>query len=151
MLEQVLEHLHNYFVVPDGVHSGTYTVKDGKIDLPFLQNGQYFRFCGSVFNVGVHRYGADMTFTLTDETFDGVIWALAVPRAIIDLAQEIAAWNEKNAADTPFVSESFGGYSYSRATDGNGQPVGWQSAFRTRLNPYRKPREYGTVAEEARV
>lgn len=43
MLEQVLQHLNNWFLVPDGIHSGEFTVQDGGITLPFLQTGQYFR------------------------------------------------------------------------------------------------------------
>lgn len=148
MLEQVLEHLHNFFIVPHGVHAGVYTIADGKIDLPFLQKGQYFRICGSVFNDGLHQYTDGMALHLTDETFDGTIWALAIPQAVIALANEIEAWEAKNATETPFVSESFGGYSYSRATNSNGQPAGWQDVFRARLNPYRKLREYGAVAAE---
>ena len=51
MMESVLSHLHNWFVAPDGIHEGTFTITDGSIDLSdFLQDGQYFRICGSVFN-----------------------------------------------------------------------------------------------------
>lgn len=148
MLEQVLLYLKNFFIVENGVHDGEYTIKGGNIDLPFLQKGQYFRILGSVFNDGVYQYTDSMALHLTDETFDGTIWALAIPRAVTELASEIEAWEAKNAADTPFVSESFGGYSYSRATNSNGQPSGWQDVFRARLNPYRKLREYGAVASE---
>lgn len=149
MLEQILEHLHNYFVVPNGVHEGVFTITDGKVELPFLQKGQYFRICGSVFNDGLHQYTDGLALHLADETFDGTVWALAIPKSVLDLAAEIEAWEEKNAAETPFVSESFGGYSYSRATNANGQPAGWQDVFRARLNPYRKLREYGAVWAEA--
>ena len=56
MLEQVLMHLKNWFLVPGGIHEGTYTIEDGGITLPFLAKGQYFRICGSVFNDGLHQY-----------------------------------------------------------------------------------------------
>ena len=75
MLEQVLMHLKNWFLVPGGIHEGTYTIEDGGITLPFLANGQYFRICGSVFNDGLHQYPAG---DLKTETFDGTVWALAV-------------------------------------------------------------------------
>ena len=116
MLEQVLMHLNNWFLVPGGIHEDAYTIKDGSIALPFLQNGQYFRICGSVFNDGLHRYPAA---DLTDEAFEGTVWALAVPQAVASLADEIAAWETKNgaAAVGPYQSESFGGYSYTKATD----------------------------------
>ena len=52
MLEQVLMNIRNWFTVDGGIYSGTFTIKDGGIALPFLANGQYFRICGSVFNDG---------------------------------------------------------------------------------------------------
>ena len=138
MLEQVLMHLNNWFLVPGGIHEGTYTIEDGGITLPFLANGQYFRICGSVFNDGLHQYpGKD----LKTETFDGTVLALAVPKAVIDLATEIESWQTKNgdASVSPYQSESFGGYSYSKATDSaSGGAVTWQSAFRSRLSAWRK-------------
>ena len=138
MLEQVLMHLNNWFLVPGGIHEGTYTIEDGGIALPFLANGQYFRIFGSVFNDGLHQYPAG---DLKTETFDGAVWALAVPQAVIELAAEIEAWEKKNgeAASGIYQSESFGGYSYSKATDSaSGGAVTWQSAFRSRLNAWRK-------------
>ena len=138
MLEQVLMHLKNWFLVPGGIHEGTYTIEDGGIALPFLANGQYFRICGSVFNDGLHQYPAS---DLKAETFEGNVWALAVPRAVIELAYEIESWQTKNgdASVSPYQAESFGGYSYSKATDSaSGGAVTWQSAFRSRLNAWRK-------------
>ena len=138
MLEQVLMHLKNWFLVPGGIHEGTYTIEDGGIALPFLANGQYFRIVGSVFNDGLHQYPAS---DLKAETFEGTVWALAVPQAVIELAFEIEAWQKKNgdASVSPYQSESFGGYSYSKATDSvSGGAVTWQSAFRSRLNAWRK-------------
>ena len=138
MLEQVLMHLNNWFLVPGGIHEGTYTIEDGGITLPFLANGQYFRIVGSVFNDGLHQYPAS---DLKAETFEGTVWALAVPQAVIDLAEEIESWQTKNgdASVSPYQSESFGGYQYSKATDSaSGGAVTWQSAFRSRLNAWRK-------------
>lgn len=141
MLEEILAHLNNWFLVSDGAHSGTYEVKGGGIELPFLASGQYFRVFGSVFNDGLHQYPAD---DLTDETFTGTVWALAVPRQVVALADEITAWAAKNQPSA-YTSESFGGYSYSKATGASGAPMGWQDVFRARLNPYRKIRETGFV------
>ena len=138
MLEQVLMHLKNWFLVPGGIHEGTYTIEDGGITLPFLANGQYFRICGSVFNDGLHQYPAS---DLKAETFEGAVWALSVPQAVIDLAVEIEEWQKKNgdASVSPYQSESFGGYQYSKATDStSGGAVTWQSAFRRRMNAWRK-------------
>lgn len=141
MLEQILTHIHNWFQVD--IRHGTYTIQDGGITLPFLRDGQYFRITGSVFNDGLHRYGPEMEL-LDDETFDGSIWVLAIPKEVIDLSGEIAAWQEKNGAISmgPYQSESKADYSYSKAVDAQtGGAVTWQSMFRVRLNPYRKLRE----------
>lgn len=145
MLEEILRHLRNWFVVPGGVHEGTFAIGEGGIDLPFLIPGQYYRICGSLLNDGLHKYQED---SLAAETFDGTVWALAVPPAVIKLAEEIQDWQTKNgeAAAGPYASESFGGYSYTRATDPKtGGAVTWQTAFRSRLDPYRRPRELGCV------
>lgn len=137
MLETVLQNLNNWFLVPDGVHAGEFTVQGGQLTLPFLKTGQYFRVVGSVFNDGLHQYPvAD----LTDETFTGSVWALAVPKAVIELAEEIDAWQTKNGDPGPFTSESFGGYSYSKATNASGMAVGWQDVFKSRLNDWRRIR-----------
>lgn len=141
MLESILLHLNNWFLVPDGVHSGAYEIKDGSIVLPFLVSGQYFRICGSVLNDGLYIYPAE---GLKDEAFEGVIWALAVPSSLVALAEEIQEWTAKNQPSA-FTSESFGGYSYSKATGSNGAPMSWQDVFRARLNPYRKIREQSFV------
>ena len=138
MLEQVLMNIRNCFPVKGGIYSGTFTIKDGGITLPFLADGQYFRICGSVFNDGLHQYNV---LDLTDETFNGTIWALAIPKAVIDLADEIQKWQEKNgeASASPYQSESFGGYSYSKATDAEtGGAVTWQSAFKKQMSAWRK-------------
>lgn len=141
MLEQVLTHLNNWFLVPDGIHEDTYTIKNGGITLSFLQNGQFFRICGSVFNDGLYLYDAEMMNELKDETFTGEIWALAIPKAVISLSNDIDNWEQKNgdAAASAFQSESYAGYSYTKATDAQtGCAVTWQSAFRSRLNQWRK-------------
>ena len=138
MLEQVLMNIRNWFTVDGGIHSGTFTIKDGGITLPFLADGQYFRICGSVFNDGLHQYNV---LDLIDETFNGTIWALAIPKAVIELADEIQKWQEKNgeASVSPYQSESFGGYQYSKATDAEtGGAVTWQSAFKKQLSAWRK-------------
>lgn len=140
MLEELMRECRNWFVIPNGVHLGTFAIKDGSIALPFLAVGQYFRIIGSVFNDGVYQYGAD---SLTDETFNGVVWALSVPVAFVSLAADVEAWRNKyeNAANSPFQSESFAGYSYTKSSaSGNsgGSVTGWQSVFAARLNKWRK-------------
>lgn len=137
MLEQILRHLNNWFLV--SVHEGMFTVEDGSVTLPFLQPGQYFRIIGSIFNDGLYQYPAS---GLADETFNGVVWALAVPKAVLALTDEICVWQEKNgeAAASPYVSESFGGYTYTKRSNGSegGAVPGWQDVFKTSLNSWRK-------------
>lgn len=135
MLDEILAEIRNYFVV--SVHSGDFKVIGGRLSpLDFLQNGQYFRIVGSVMNDGVYRYPYS---GLTDETFSGEIWALAVPPTLIALAADIEEY-EKKAKETvsPYTSESFGGYSYTKATDINGSPLTWEKVFAKRLNKWRK-------------
>lgn len=135
MLDEILAEIRNYFVVK--VHSGDFEVIGGRLSpLDFLQNGQYFRIVGSVMNDGVYRYPYS---GLTDETFSGEIWALAVPPTLIALATDIEEY-EKKAKETvsPYTSESFGGYSYTKATDSNGSPLSWEKVFAKRLNKWRK-------------
>lgn len=137
MLTEICAELRNYFEVPNGRHFGTFTISGGSIaPLDFLQEGQYFRIIGSVFNDGVHQYpGSD----LTDEVFYGAVWAMAVPPTLIALATEIEEYNKSDAGKaSPFTSESFGGYSYTKATDASGAPIGWKKAFASRLNQWRK-------------
>lgn len=144
MLEEILRELNNWFLLPGGVYTGTFTVDSGSIALPFLADGQYFRILGSLFNDGLYQYPA---MGLVDETFDGTVWALAVPNAVVTLADEIAAWEQKNgaAAAGPYTSESFGGYSYTRATTSSGKPLSWQDVFSGRLKRWRKLRETGYI------
>ena len=135
MLEEILMHLHNWFVVEGGVHAGKFSIKDGGIALPFLVPGQYFRIKGSILNDGVYQYPvAD----LADEDFTGEIWAMSVPKALLSTVEDIEAWVKKHP-DTIYVSESFGGYSRTLSTNGaTGTPSTWRDVFQGRLNAWRK-------------
>jgi len=144
MLTELCKELNNWFE-KDRIF-GTFTIEDGSLSsCDFLQDGQYFRIIDSVFNDGVWQYP---TSDLTDETFRGAVWAMAVPSAVIDLAAKIDEWESKyggtTAANSPFNSESFEGYSYSKSTGassggGGGANVsGWQAAFASELNNWRK-------------
>lgn len=124
---------------------GEFTISDEQLNLSdFLLDGQYYRIIGSVFNDGVHKYGDDSD-VLNDETFKGEIWALAIPKAVIDLQKEISEWLDKNGEKiySPFSSESFDGYSYTKSAAGGSdfasvQVGGWQSVFIGKLNKWRK-------------
>lgn len=138
MLEAILRHLHNWFPVYGAARTGEFEIVSGELHADFLKQGQYYRIIGSVFNDGLHRYPFEEGNSLVDEVFKGEIWPLAIPREVISLSKEIEEYREKNPA-TDKVSESFGGYSYSRGTDGNGAASGgWTLAFRKELNCWRK-------------
>lgn len=139
MLTVICAEIRNYFLAhrEEDIHSGEYTIEDGSIELDFLRDGQYFRIVGSALNDGVHQYPATL---LKDETFKGSIWAMSVPPSFVALAAEIEDWVSANtsALASPYQSESFGGYSYSKATGSNGRGYSWQDQFATRLNAFRR-------------
>lgn len=148
MLSQVCDYVHNYFVKDE--IAGDFTVADGVMSVPGLMDGQRFRIRGSALNDGIYTYYAagvrnddnTQAANLLPETFTGVVDAMAVPRAVLDLVGEITAWVTANQAvlDSPYQSESFGGYSYTKASGSgaNGGGIGWQDKFKSRLNAYRK-------------
>lgn len=136
MLSEVCDELHNWFETDK--RFGTFEVAGGEITLDFLKPGQYFRIVGSTFNDGVWQYP---TSGLTDETFEGAVWPMAVPPAVVALAAEIEGWEGKYGAavDSPYTSESFGGYSYTKAGSADSLGAGgWRGQFRSRLNLWRK-------------
>ena len=144
MLTLICQYLRNWFVrekIED-----KFTIAGGEISAlnlrlsDYLQDGQYYRIIGSVFNDGVHQYRID---GLTDEQeFYGTVWTMAVPKEVIAIDGEIEQWVRDNssAINSPYQSESFGGYSYSKGyAGGNGIfAVTWQSQFGTRLSQWRK-------------
>lgn len=134
-LVQVLRELNNWFQVRDACIHGPFTVRDGMLELPGVQVGQYVRICGSVFNDGLHQYPL---VGLVDETFGGCIWPLAIPGEVLELADEIDEWERDKGQDGAFQSESFGGYTYSIKTNGEGGSWSWRDQFRSRLNQWRK-------------
>ena len=144
MLSEICREIKNWF--EQSKHIGVITIHDGTINYSGINIavGQYFRIVGSVFNDGIYKYTGETISGLVDETFDGAVWLLAIPKEIISLNTEIDAWKAKYmTADSvnmsPFQSESFGGYSYSKKSGGNGDGAyTWQSAFASQLNKWRK-------------
>lgn len=149
MLTEICQYLKNWF--DKDRFYGDFKIEDhvltmGGAELP-IKEGQYFRIIGSVFNDGVHLMNSASS-DLVDEEFDGAIWLMAVSSAVISLANEIEAWQAKyGGADSvnmsPYNSESFGGYSYSKSgggsSDGNTSGAGtWQGVFAKRLSLWRK-------------
>ena len=148
MLTELCQELRNWFDRDQVKMSGTFTINGDSIvnskgvQISFL-NGQHFRIMGSALNDGVHQYSAEMN--LLPETFSGSLWAMAVPPAVIALSEQIDAWKMKygavdSQAMSPYNSESFGGYSYSKggASAGGGNAASWESVFANALNRWRK-------------
>ena len=145
MLTELCQELKNWFEREK--YFDTFTIENGAIIVPdgSLQNGQYFRIVGSVFNDGVHKYDPENAEQLTDEVFKGAIWTMAVPPSVVDLSERISEWETKygESVSSPYSSESFGGYSYTKASSGQGNADSsssptWQSSFASDLNKWRK-------------
>lgn len=154
MLTELCGYLKNWFEKEKCY--GDFVITNGQIsfadgtELP-LQDGQHFRIIDSVFNDGVYAYSHDVGEStddspslLHDEEFSGSVWCLAIPKDVLTIAEEISAWKGKyegidSASMSPYQSESFGGYSYSK-TSGSEGGNGWQgvSSFTNRLARYRK-------------
>lgn len=136
MLEEVLRSLNNWF--ERDYTTGVFEIAGGCIGLPdgWLLDGQYFRIEGSVFNDGLHQWPA---VDLRDETFTGEIAALAVPKAVIDLAARIEEWQTKygKAAESPYQSQTAQGVSITTRQGVSGE-YGWRDAFRAEMNRWRK-------------
>ena len=141
MLDELCAEIRNYFVESESdKHAGTYTINGGMFSPPldFLKPGQYYRVVGSALNDGVYKN--DGCGVLTDETFDGSIWAMNVKPAFVALADRIKEYMDSDAAKpSPFVSESFGGYSYSKGQNAAGAANNsWQAVFADELRKWRR-------------
>lgn len=153
MLQAVCEYLNNYFVSEGETVDGTFTIADGAISPALtLKEGQRFLISGSDLNDGVYTWHEDDIRNdddtagagLADELFSGAIVGLAVPPQLITLSAEITSWVGKygDAINSPYQSESFNGYSYTRASrtgSGSGSAAsGWQDVFASRLKRWKK-------------
>ena len=138
IIEEICLFCRNWF--DKARYTGTFIIQNGAFsgNLPLL-TGQYFRIVDSNFNDGVYTYPAS---DLTDETFEGAVWAMALPPSVIALSQEIENWQEtySGAVNSPFSSESGAGYSYSKGSfaNGDGQAWSWKDQFGAKLAQWRK-------------
>ena len=145
-ITELCHELNNYFDRDFPKFHGAITIEGGKIvDADFqeaIKPGQYFRIIGSVLNDGVYKN--DESLVLTDELFIGSIWLLAIPKEFVDLCAEMTEWEKNNNKEalSPFTSESFGGYSYSKGSAGKDSfgGVNSMSVFGGRLVKYRRDR-----------
>ena len=153
MLQEIMEHINNYFV-PICAKEVEYTISNGMISPLFdAAEGDRFYICGSRRNDGVYTWkesgirNDDDTDEagLQDETFAGTIRVCSVPPALLTLSGEIKTWVEANGAVLNGVmqSESFNGYSYTLKSgsreEGKSGLLSWQDFFGKRLERWRKP------------
>lgn len=154
MLTELCKEINNWFEVKRNI--GDFDIADNMISFHdgksfTLQEGQYFRIIGSVFNDGVYQFKPSGISELKNEnTFHGGVWEMAVPKEVLDLNSDIDAWKAKygtidSNAMSPFNSESFGGYSYTKRSAGNNGSGGsdsgagsWKNVFADALNRWRK-------------
>lgn len=148
MLDEICAEIKNYFWRnADDIFIGDFTISGGIISPPFdFDDCDYIRIVKSKKNDGVHKVSE---MQLADESFHGAIWRMYPPISFLNLVAEIEQWQTKNGAFdsvamSPFNSESFGGYSYSKNSDnsvGNSSVPTWQSVYASRLKRYRRLRE----------
>lgn len=144
MLTEICAEIRNYFSKEDKRYFGTFAIENGTL-VPLLNlDCQYIRICGSRYNDGVHKLSDN---DLIDEgNFNGAIWEMYPPKAFLDLVAEIEAWQAVNGvasspAMSPYNSESFGGYSYSKnSANALTGASNWATAYAGRLSIYRKIR-----------
>lgn len=149
MLTQICAEIKNYFSNEEDRIIGDFEIVDSNITPSIsIQDGQYYRIVGSVFNDGVHKYGDESDVLKDEAEFHGAVWLMRVPQDFIDLANAIETWQKayegaESPNMSPYQSESFGGYSYTKKSgsgaNGNGN-YSWKDAFASQLNRYRKIR-----------
>ena len=151
MLYEVCNWLRNWF--DRARYVGQFVIENGELRLTYddgqnfcpvnVVDGQYIRIINSALNDGVYRYPA----LLEDEEFDGGVWVMSPPKAFLAIVDEISAWCKTNGGadaqvNSPYTSESFGGYSYSKAGSGDsangGGGTSWKDIFGSRLWQWRK-------------
>lgn len=137
-LYEILRYLHNFFP-GDRWTCADEPIKDGHITFPGLEDGDIYLIEGSRRNDGLHVYG---NWDLRGETLTGYVTECRIPPELLALADEISAWQTKNAEalESPYQSESFGGYSYTKVSGSSatGEPVSWKTVYAPRLRTWRK-------------
>lgn len=136
MLTELCQELKNWFTIDK--FKGRFKIQNGVLtpSVDLIAN-QYYRIIGSRLNDGVHKYG-DVSDVLADEPeFDGFVWTMGVPKAVIDLDAKVEEFITSSPI-TPYTSESFGGYSYEKGTTETGAGITWKEAFASELNRWRK-------------
>lgn len=140
MLNELCLELKNWFDSGQSHTSGKIEIRNGALFTPCdLKPNQYFRIVKSTFNDGVYQFP---TTSLDDETFDGAVWGMAIPKDFLKLVEDINKFNAKveemALVEKGYASESFGGYSYTLSASAPAMMVEWQKRINRRLSCYRK-------------
>lgn len=145
MLTRVCRYLKNWFV-KSNTGNGDVAVIDGKVYFNGseieMNEGQHFALVRTRYVYGVYAYGDE----IEDSEFEGAVWIMDVPKDVLDVVVRMTAWEEANGgsdspAMSPYQSESFGGYSYSKASGGGGKvgsSVFDNAEFASVLRPFKK-------------
>mgnify|MGYP007016818928 FL=1 len=137
-LYELLMYLRNFFPGEKWQFFGE-DITEKRLLLPGLENGDYYLIEGSRRNNGIHVYGNS---DLRNETYNGIVTELCIPDELLILLGEINAWQEEHATvmQSPYQSESFGGYSYTKENEsgGTGESMSWKTVFAPRLRMWRK-------------
>lgn len=152
MIGEICAEVKNYFTLESDMHIDNWTISNGEISPSIDLPTEYFRIVGSRLNDGVHKVSDLARTPLNDETFHGAIWVMSPPPEFLALVKDIETWQEEygkatGTALSPFASESFGGYSYSKnsanssRSGASASPVSWQQTYAYRLVRFRRIRE----------
>lgn len=133
MIGEICQYIKNYFTYEHDRIIGDFSIVNGEIVPPLDIPTDYYAIFGSRKNNGVHKVD-EWTDDLVDEgTFHGAIWFMSPPREFLEKVDEIQAWVDDNKAalKSPFTSESFGGYSYTKGKSRTGSDYGitWRDQF----------------------
>ena len=147
MIGEICAEIKNYFAYSNDRYVGDFVISEGQISPIIDIPTDYIRIVGSRLNDGVHKMSDLVEHPLQDESFHGAVWVMSPPADFLALVADIESWQDKyggvdSTAMSPFQSESFGGYSYSKgsgsAENGVSSVPTWQSTFASRLKTYRR-------------
>lgn len=131
-LFELLQYLRNFFPGQQWHFSGA-EIRDGRLPLDGLTIEDYYLVEDNPRNNGIHQYG---NMDLKPGIFSGTVTEVCAPQEVLTLLEDINSWitdNEK-VLQSPYQSESFGGYSYTKSA----QQTTWKTVFAERLRPWRK-------------
>jgi hypothetical protein len=151
----VLRECRNYFI--HNYETGAYSLEGGQIAVKNLYvTGQYVMISDAILASGVYRVKNISNLTVVDlgdpvqlltlagadvdEDFGGKIYGLKLPRDFLKVCRDIQAFVEsKQGKVGAYTSETvLGVHTWSKATNKNGMPAGWQELFAAKLAPFKR-------------